>query len=127
MNITDSTKIERKRGRLQFLRHTDMDVTAMAPGLAIEVEGGGDAKGRLEAEKISFSPDEFAVELTEQQEVMANRKAENEAVSKAQQGIAAAAQAQSSADQAMASANRADTEAQIATAVGAADTTAYRC
>jgi hypothetical protein len=103
VNITDSTKIERKRGRLQFFRHTDMDVTAMVPGLAIEVEGRGDVEGRLEAEKISFSPDEFAVEVTEHQEVMANRKAENEAVSRAQQGIAAAAQAQSSADQAMAS------------------------
>jgi outer membrane protein OmpA-like peptidoglycan-associated protein len=124
VNITDNTKIERKSGHLQFFRHTDMDVTAMVPGLTIEAEGRGDAKGRLEAEKISFSPDEFAVEVAEQQEVMANRKAGKEAVSKAQQGIAAAAQAQSSADQGVVSANRADAEAQAAGAVGVADATA---
>jgi outer membrane protein OmpA-like peptidoglycan-associated protein len=66
VNITDSTKIERKKGHLQFFRPTDMNVTALVPGLTIEAEGGGDAKGRLEAEKISFSPDEFAVAVTEQ-------------------------------------------------------------
>ena len=75
VNITDNTKIERKRGHLQFLRQTDMDVTALVPGLTIEAEGRGDAKGRLEAQRMSFNPDEFAVEVAEQQEVMANRKA----------------------------------------------------
>jgi outer membrane protein OmpA-like peptidoglycan-associated protein len=124
VNITDNTKIERKKGHLQFFRHTDMDVTALVPGLTIEAEGGGDAKGRLEAEKISFSPDEFAVAVTEQQEIMADRNAAKEADSAAQQGIAAAGRAQSSADQAAVSANRADAEAQVATAVGVADATA---
>ena len=121
VNITDNTKIERKRGHLQFLRHTDMDVTALVPGLTIEAEGRGDARGRLEAERISFNPDEFAVEVAEQQEVMANRKAAKEAASEAQRGMAAASQAESSADQARASANRVDAEAQTATAVGIAD------
>jgi hypothetical protein len=74
VNITDNTKIERKRGHLQFLRHTDMDVTALVPGLTIEAESRGDAKGRLEAERISFNPDEFAVEVAGQQEVMAKEK-----------------------------------------------------
>jgi outer membrane protein OmpA-like peptidoglycan-associated protein len=124
VNITDNTKIERKRGRQQFLRHTDMDVTALVPGLTIEAEGRGDAKGRLEAERISFNPDEFAVEVAEQQEVMANRKATKEAANEAQGGMAAAAQAQSSADQAGTSANQADAEAQTATAVGIADAAA---
>jgi outer membrane protein OmpA-like peptidoglycan-associated protein len=124
VNITNNTKIERKRGHLQFFRHTDMDVTALVPGLTIEAEGTGDAKGRLEAEKISFSPDEFAVAVAEQQEIVADRKAAKEANGTAQQGIAAAAQAQSSADQAAVSAGRADAEAQVATAVGVADATA---
>ena len=124
VNITDNTKIERKRGHLQFLRHTDMDVTALVPGLTIEADGRSDAKGRLEAERISFNPDEFAVEVAEQQEVMANRKAAKEAASEAQGGMAAAAQAQSSADQARASANRVDAEAQTATAIGIADAAA---
>jgi outer membrane protein OmpA-like peptidoglycan-associated protein len=121
VNITDNTRIERKKGHLPFFRHTDMDVTAMLPGLTIEAEGRGDAKGRLEAEKISFSPDEFAVEVAEQQEVIAERKAVKETATQAQQGIAAAAQAQSSAHQAMLAANRADAEAQTAGAVSVAD------
>jgi outer membrane protein OmpA-like peptidoglycan-associated protein len=124
VNITDNTKIERKKGHLQFFRHTDMDVTALLPGLTVEAEGRGDAKGRLEAAKISFSPDEFALAVAEQQEIVANRKAAKEADGAAQQGMTAAAKAQSSADQAKVSANRADAEAQIATAVGVADATA---
>jgi outer membrane protein OmpA-like peptidoglycan-associated protein len=123
VNITNNTKIERKQGKLQFFRHADMDVTALLPGLTVEAEGRGDAKGRLEAEKISFSPDEFAVAVAEQQEIAANRKAAKAADSTAQQSIAAASNAQSSADLATASANRAGTEAQIATAVGVANAT----
>jgi outer membrane protein OmpA-like peptidoglycan-associated protein len=121
VNITDNTKIERKRGRLPFYRHTEMDVTAMLPGLTIEAEGRGDAKGRLNAEKISFSPDEFGVAVAEQQEVIANREAVKKADSAAQQGIAAAVQAQSSANQAMVSASQADAQAQTAGAVSIAD------
>ena len=124
VNITSNTKIERKRGHLQFFRHTDMDVTALVPGLTIEAEGTGDAKGRLEAAKISFSPDEFAVAVAEQQEIVADRNAAKEADRAAQQGIAVAGRAQSSADQAAASANRADREAQVAAAVGVADAAA---
>ena len=70
VNITDNTKIEHKSGGLPFFRHTHLDVTAMVPGLTITAEGVGDSKGRLEAQKISCSPDEFAVEVAEQQEVM---------------------------------------------------------
>jgi outer membrane protein OmpA-like peptidoglycan-associated protein len=121
VNITENTKIERKRGRLPFYRHTEMDVTAMLPGLTIEAEGKGDAKGRLNAEKISFNPDEFAVAVAEQQEIIANGEAAKEADSAAQQGIAAAGQAQSSADQAMVSASQADMQAQTAGAISIAD------
>jgi len=124
VNITDNTKIERKKGRLRFFRHTDMDVTALVPGLTVEAEGRGDAKGRLEAEKISFSPDEFAVEVAEQQEIMADRKATQETAEVAQQGTAAAAQAKTSADQARGRANRADAEAQTAGVVGIEDAAA---
>lgn len=124
VTITDKTRIERKKGHLQFLRHADMDVTALVPGLTIEAEGRGDARGRLEAEKISFSPDEFAVAVVQQQEIVADRKIAKEADSAAHEGIAAAVQAQSSADQATTSANRSDAQAQVATAVGVADATA---
>jgi outer membrane protein OmpA-like peptidoglycan-associated protein len=124
VNITYDTRIERKKGHLQFFRQTGMDMTALLPGLTVEAEGKGDAKGRLEAQKISFSPDEFALAEAQQQEIVANRKAANEATSTAQQDKAAAAKAQSSADQATLSANRAEAEADNATAVGVADATA---
>ena len=124
VNITDNTRIERKQGHLRFFRHTDMDVTALVPGLTIEAEGRGDAKGRLEAEKISFSPDEFAVEVAQQQEITGNRTAAKQAGAEAQQGIAGAVQAQSSADQAMASASQSGAEAQAAVALGVANATA---
>ena len=68
--ITDNTKIEHKSGGLPFFRRTHTDVTAMVPGLTITAEGVGDSKGRLEAQKVSWSPDEFAVEVAEQQEAM---------------------------------------------------------
>jgi outer membrane protein OmpA-like peptidoglycan-associated protein len=121
LNTTDSTKIGRKRGWPPFYRHTEMDVTAMVPGLTIAGEGRGDAKGRLEGEKISIGPDEFAVEVAEQQEVITNREAAKKAGRTAQQGITAAAQAQSSADQALVSAHRANAEAQAAGLIGIAD------
>jgi outer membrane protein OmpA-like peptidoglycan-associated protein len=121
VNINDHTRIERKQGRLPFYRHTEMDVTAMLPGLTVEVEGTGDARGRLNAEKISFSPDEFAVAVAQQQEVIANRDAAKSADSAAQQGNAAAAQAQSTADQATAVANQADADARTAGTVGVGD------
>ncbi len=124
VGITVNTRIQREKSRMPFFRHADMDVTALVPGLTIEAEGRGDAKGRLEAEKISFNPDEFAVAEAEQQEIAADKKAANHANSAAQQGIAAADQAQSSADQAEATANRADADAQTAGAVGLADAAA---
>jgi len=54
VNITDNTRIERKQHRVVFPRHTDMDVTAMLPGLTIEAEGVGNSKGQLDADKISY-------------------------------------------------------------------------
>ncbi len=97
LSITDNTKIERKKGKAEFFRHKDMDVTAMVPGLTIEAEGVGNAKGQLVASKITFIPDEFAVEVAEEQQIMANKAATANAQSTANQGVAAASQAQSSA------------------------------
>jgi hypothetical protein len=44
-----------------------MDVTALVPGLNIEAEGVGNSVGQLDAQKISFSPDDFAIEVAEEQ------------------------------------------------------------
>ncbi len=75
VNITDNTKIDRKKGKHTFLRKSSMDVTAMVPGLTIEAEGVGNAKGQLDAAKISFYPDTFSIEVAEEQQIMANKAA----------------------------------------------------
>jgi hypothetical protein len=111
VSISDNTKIEREKGKVEFFRHKDMDVTAMVPGLTIEAEGVGNAKGQLVASKITFIPDEFAIEVAEEQQIMANKAAAGEAQSTANQGVAAAGQAQTSANQAQSSANQADNAA----------------
>jgi len=122
--ITDNTKIERKHGKIEFFRHTDMDVTAMVPGLTIDAEGVGNAKGQLAASKITFTPDEFAVEIAEEQQITANRSAAAQAQSTANQGVKAAKVAQTSANQAQASANTAGSEAQAAGAAAVIDAAA---
>lgn len=111
VKITDDTKIERNKGRFLFRRHADMDVTALVPGLTISAAGVGNASDQLEANKISFSPDDFAVAVAEEQQVIANQSAAANAQSTADQGVRAAGAAQSSADQAAAT-------AQVATTVG---------
>jgi len=113
INITDSTKIEREKSFR--LRRADMDVTAMVPGLTITAEGVGNAKGQLDAASIKFNPDEFAVEVAEEQQIEANKAAAAQAQSTANQGVAAAGAAQTSANQAQTTANAAG---QVAVAAG---------
>jgi len=109
VDLTDSTQIERTKDFR--LRHADMDVTAMVPGLTIEAEGVGNAQGQLEANKIKFNPDEFAVEVAEEQQILANKSAAKKAQKTADQGVADANAAQSSANTAQSSANRAQSSA----------------
>jgi outer membrane protein OmpA-like peptidoglycan-associated protein len=125
VDLTDSTKIERKKDFR--LRKTDMDATAMVPGLTIEVEGVGNAKGQLDANKITFDPDVFNIEVAEEQQIQANQRSAARAQSTANQGVAAAGEAQSSADQAQGSADQAQSSAnqagQMAAAAGVAAVT----
>jgi outer membrane protein OmpA-like peptidoglycan-associated protein len=118
--ITDDTKMERKKDF--HLRRADMDVTAMVPGLTIDVDGVGNTKGQLEAKKITFDPNEFAISVAEEQQIIANKSAAAGAQSTANQGVAAAGQAQSSANQAQQTANQAGQTAnqagQVANAAG---------
>jgi outer membrane protein OmpA-like peptidoglycan-associated protein len=115
VKITDDTKIIRDKSKIAFHRHEDMDVTAMVPGLTIKAEGVGNANNQLEASKITFSPDAFAIEVAQQQEINANKSAASNAQSTANQGVAAAGTAQSSANQAQTTADAAGT---VATAAG---------
>ena len=117
VKITDDTKIVRDKSRVSFHRHEDMDVTAMVPGLTINAEGVGNADDQLEASKITFSPDAFAIEVAQQQEINANRSAASNAQTTANQGVTAASAAQSSANQAQTTADAAGT---LAKAAGAA-------
>ncbi len=114
VKITDDTKIVRDKSKVSFHRHEDMDVTAMLPGLTIGAEGVGNAASQLEASKITFSPDVFAVEVAQQQEISANKAAANNALATANQGVTAAAGAQSSANQAQTTADQAGAMAQAA-------------
>ncbi len=114
VKITDDTKIVRDKSKVSFRRHEDMDVTAMLPGLTISAEGLGNAANQLEASKITFSPDVFAVEVAQQQEISANKAGANNALATANQGVTAAAGAQASANQAQSSADQAGATAQAA-------------
>jgi outer membrane protein OmpA-like peptidoglycan-associated protein len=107
--LTDNTKIERKKDFR--LRHADMDVTAMVPGLTIDVEGVGNAQGQLNANKIEFDPNTFAIEVAEEQQIESNQAAAARAQSTANQGVSQASKAQASANQAQASANQAQATA----------------
>jgi len=121
VDITANTKIERKHGTVEFFRRTDMDVTAMVPGLSIEAEGVGNAKGQLVANKISFTPDEFAVEVAEEQQIQANQAAAAKAQTTANQGVNAAKVAQTSANNAQTSADTAQASANAAGAAAMMD------
>ena len=112
VNISDTTKIEREKSFR--LRKEDMDVTAMVPGLTISAEGVGNSNGQLNAGKISFNPDTFAIEVAEEQQIEANKAAAASAQTTANQGVAAAGQAQASANKAQSSANQAQNTAMAA-------------
>jgi outer membrane protein OmpA-like peptidoglycan-associated protein len=113
VNITDNTKVEREKSFR--LRRADMDVTAMLPGLTISAEGVGNSSGQLDASKITFNPDTFAIEAAEEQQIEANKSAAGNAQTTANQGVAAAGQAQTSANNAQGTANQAG---QLAAAAG---------
>jgi outer membrane protein OmpA-like peptidoglycan-associated protein len=121
--ITDDTKIERKEGAFKF-RRADMDVTAMLPGLGIEAEGVGNSKGQMDATKITFSPNDFAIEVAEEQQIMANQAAAKNALVTANRGVSEAQAAQASANAAQTSANQAGSAATAAGALGVMDAAA---
>lgn len=125
VNLTDNTKVEREKGSLR-LRKSDMDVTAMVPGLTISAEGVGNAKGQLDASKITFDPDAFAIEVAQQQEINANKAAAAQAQSTANSGVQQAQTAQVSADVAQGTADAAGKAAVGAGALALADADAVQ-
>jgi outer membrane protein OmpA-like peptidoglycan-associated protein len=126
VDLNASTKVERKHGKILLFRHTQMDTRSLIPGLPITVEGPGNAEGQIEADKISFVADTFAVEIAEEQQIMANQNAAQRAQSTANRGVAAAGDAQSTAEQAQTNANEAGVIATEAAAVGILDAQALQ-
>jgi outer membrane protein OmpA-like peptidoglycan-associated protein len=126
VDLNASTKVERKRGKILFFRHTQMDTRSLLPGLPITVEGPGNAEGQIEADKVSFVPDTFAVEIAEEQQITANQRAAKQAQYTANRGVAAAGDAQSTAEQAQTTASDAGVIATEAAAVGILDAQALQ-
>jgi len=126
IKLEEGTKIEREKGLRAFFRHTDMDITALVPGLTIEAEGIGNAEGQLDASTVKFNPDVFATLVAEEQQIQANQAATSTAQTTADQGVADAAAAQTSASQAQATADQGVAMA-VTAAIGASvDATAIQ-
>jgi OmpA-OmpF porin, OOP family len=53
VDLTNTTKIELRKS---FGRHTAMNLDSLVPGLRVEVEGKGNEKGDLIADKVTFDP-----------------------------------------------------------------------
>lgn len=53
IDLTNTTKVELKKG---FGRHSTMNLDSLVPGLRVEVQGRGNDKGDLIAEKVTFDP-----------------------------------------------------------------------
>jgi outer membrane protein OmpA-like peptidoglycan-associated protein len=94
VRIDDNTKVERTKYNFPFYRHFDMDVTALLPGLTIEAVGVGNSVGQLDARKISFSPDDFTIEVAEEQQILANKASTERAQASAEQAAKGVSQAQ---------------------------------
>jgi outer membrane protein OmpA-like peptidoglycan-associated protein len=121
VNITDNTKIERKKHRFLFPRHTDMDVTTMVPGLMIEAEAVRDPKGQFDAVKISFTPDQFAIKNAQEQQVAANKA--QDAHGAGYEWTTAAGRSQSSAEHAQNLTDKPSLQAQDVAPLESADAT----
>src|SRR5205823_1471317 len=85
--VNDSTKIDRNKHKYEYYGANEVDFTVLVPGLSIVVEGIGNAKGQLVAKTIHFHPDEFAIEVAEEQQIMANQSAAGKAQSTANSGV----------------------------------------
>lgn len=82
--LTDDTKVEQPKGLLK-MRKTEMGVTALMPGLKIQVDGVGDPQSRVVANTIRFSKDD----LRQAEAIQAGLAPTQQAVDTNQQNIQA--------------------------------------
>jgi|HubBroStandDraft_6_1064221.scaffolds.fasta_scaffold60182_2 outer membrane protein OmpA-like peptidoglycan-associated protein len=80
--LTDNTKVEQPKGLLK-IRKTEMGVTALMPGLKIQVDGIGDPQNRVVANTIRFSKDD----LRQAEAIQAGLAPTQQAVATNQQNI----------------------------------------
>ena len=80
--LTDNTKVQQPKGLLK-IRKSEMGVTALMPGLRIQVEGIGDAESRVVAMTIKFSGDD----LRQAEAIQAGLAPTQQAVTTNQQNI----------------------------------------
>jgi len=80
--LTDYTKVEQPKGLLK-IRKTEMGVTALIPGLKIQVDGIGDPQNRVVANTIRFSKDD----LRQAEAIQAGLAPTQQAVATNQQNI----------------------------------------
>jgi len=121
VNVSDTTQIQRDG----FLSQK-MNATALVPGLTITANGTRNAEGQIDAKKVSFRPDAFAVTVAQEQQITANKTAVAHAQTTADQGVSTAAAAQSSAAQAQSTANQGVASAEAANAAAAANAVAVK-
>ena len=79
VKITNKTKIEREKGMLGFFGRTDPDVSALLPGLTVQVEGAENVQGALDAKIVKFRPDAFAIAAALERQILDNRAAASHA------------------------------------------------
>lgn len=110
VNVSDTTTIERDG----FMSDSAMNQKALVPGLTIQAKGITNANGQLDAKKIKFHPDAFAITVAQQQLIMDNKAAAGHAQTTADEGVSSASAAQSSANQAQSTASQGLASAQAA-------------
>ena len=114
VKLEENTKIEPEKEIHEFFQHEDMDITASCPRSDIDSEGVGNAQGEVEAQKIKFNPDIFAIEVAEEQNILSNEAASAEAQSTVNLGVGKANVAQSAADEAQFTVNESEQTAHAA-------------
>lgn len=126
VKITDSTKIERQKGKGAFWGSHKMNSAALVPGLTVHVQGMSQADGTVEAKEVTFRPDAFAVTVAQEKQIEDNRAAVGKAQNTADQGVGNAAAAQTSADKAQSTADQGLSTAQSATTAAAQNAVAVK-
>jgi outer membrane protein OmpA-like peptidoglycan-associated protein len=113
--LSDTTQVEEVEGGMH-MRKKEMGLTALVPGLAIQVEGTSNAQGGIDATQVKFKASDLktaqdiqagVAPLQAQMQAQQQAMAQQEAQIKAEQQAVQQQQAQMAADEAKIQANKA--------------------